>query len=95
MIIVSVNNKTGVDDWLTSHQQYAYSGATAMQNMWLAAWGLGIGGCWVSLDESTTKHIVSLPDEHTLIGGLVLGHMEKLHTEKMQTVIKTEKHYHP
>ena len=82
LIIVSVNDKVGIDDWLIKHQQHAYSGAAAMQNMWLASWGLGIGCCWVTLDESTTKHIISLPDGHLLIGGLILGYIEEKHTKK-------------
>lgn len=53
-----------------------------MQNMWLAASSLGLGGCWVTLDEQITKRIVSLPDDHELIGGLVLGHIEEKATKK-------------
>ncbi len=82
LIIVSVNDKIGIDNWLIKHRQHAYSGAAAMQNMWLAAWGLGIGCCWVTLDESTTKDIISLPDDHLLIGGLALGYIEEKHSEK-------------
>jgi nitroreductase len=82
LIIISVNDKVGIDDWLIKHRQHAYSGAAAMQNMWLASWGLGIGCCWVTLDESITKHVISLPDDHILIGGLVLGYIEEKQMKK-------------
>jgi len=82
VIVVSVNNKIEIDDWLIKHRQPAYSGATAMQNMWLASWSLGLGCCWVTLDESTTKKMISLPDDHELIGGLALGHMKEKRAQR-------------
>jgi nitroreductase len=82
LIIVSVNQRIEIDDWLIKHRQHVYSGAAAMQNMWLTSWSLGLGCCWVTLDESTTKHIISLPDDHELIGGLALGHIEEKRMQK-------------
>ena len=49
-----------------------------MQNMWLTAYSLGIGCCWVSLDEKATRQTISLPDEQELIGALALGYMDEV-----------------
>lgn len=76
LIIVSVNQEVILDDWLIQHNQHVYSGAAAMQNMWLAAWSLDIGCCWVTLDEITTRKLISLPKDQALIGGLALGYMD-------------------
>lgn len=77
LIIVTVNKETPIDDWLIQHNQHVYSGAAAMQNMWLAAWSLDIGCCWVTLDETITRKLISIPDNQVLIGALALGHMEE------------------
>lgn len=57
--------------------------AAAMQNMWLAAESLGIGCCWVTLDKKTTQKLISIPENHILIGALALGYIDnntgKLH----------------
>jgi len=74
LIIVTVNTKIDIDDWLKQHNQHLYSGAAAMQNMWLAACELDIGCCWVTLDEAFTKKKILIPKEQTIIGGLALGH---------------------
>lgn len=85
LIIVSVNQEATLDDWLIQHNQHVYSGAAAMQNMWLAAWSLDIGCCWVTLDETTTRKLISIPKDQALIGALALGYMDdnarKLHEE--------------
>lgn len=74
LIIVTVNTDIEIDAWLKQHNQHLYSGAAAMQNMWLAAVALDIGCCWVTLDEAFTKAQISIPKEHTIIGGLALGY---------------------
>ncbi|HGF0738862.1 DUF3330 domain-containing protein [Legionella pneumophila] len=74
LIIVTVDTGIEIDAWLKQHNQHLYSGAAAMQNMWLAAIALNIGGCWVTLDEVFTKAQISIPKEHTIIGALALGY---------------------
>ncbi|QBR83778.1 DUF3330 domain-containing protein [Legionella israelensis] len=81
LIIVTVHTKPEMDEWLIQHNQHLYSGAAALQNMWLTAYSLGIGGCWVTLDELFTKKLILIPEEQTIIGGLSLGHF----TEKSKT----------
>lgn len=74
LIIVTVDTKIDIDTWLKNHNQHLYSGAAAMQNMWLAAAGLDVGCCWVTLDEAFTKEQIAIPEEYTIIGGLAFGH---------------------
>ncbi|HHT9843837.1 TPA: nitroreductase family protein [Legionella pneumophila] len=45
LIIVTVDTGIEIDKWLKQHNQHLYSGAAAMQNMWLAAVALDIGCC--------------------------------------------------
>jgi nitroreductase len=45
LVIVTVDTKIDIDPWLKNHNQHLYSGAAAMQNMWLAAVALDIGCC--------------------------------------------------
>ena len=74
LIMVTVNTGIEIDVWLKRHNQHLYSGAAAMQNMWLAANALKMGCCWVTLDEAFTKAHISIPKEHTIIGALALGY---------------------
>lgn len=77
LIIVTVNQEIAIEEWLIEHNQHVYSGAAAMQNMWLAAWSLDVGCCWVTLDEKATRELISIPNEQVLIGALALGYMDK------------------
>lgn len=77
LIIVTVSQEIAIDEWLIEHNQHLYSGAAAMQNMWLAAWSLNVGCCWVTLDETITRPLISIPKEQVLIGALALGFMDR------------------
>lgn len=87
LIIVTVNTEIDIDDWLKQHNQHLYSGAAAMQNMWLEATAINIGCCWVTLDEAFTKKQTLIPKEHTIIGGLALGH----HKEPLKAHMKEDR----
>jgi len=78
VIIVTVDTEVDIDSWLKNHNQHLYSGAAAIQNMWLAATALDIGCCWVTLDEGVTKEHITIPEEQTIIGGLALGYAKEL-----------------
>lgn len=62
-------------DWLAEHNQYLYSAACALQNMWLTAWSLGLGACCVTLERSSTYKLLEIPDTQEIIACLALGHI--------------------
>jgi nitroreductase len=84
LIIVTVDTTIDIDHWLRRHNQHLYSGAAAMQNMWLAACALEIGCCWVTLDDMFTKELISIPKEQAIIGGLALGHYKEPHKPQVE-----------
>ena len=53
-------------------------GAAAIQNMLLAAHGLGLGTCWISVHgtdrEEKAKQILHIPDEAWLLSLISIGH---------------------
>ncbi|HKZ34516.1 MAG TPA: nitroreductase family protein [Patescibacteria group bacterium] len=76
VIVTVVERHAGIDVWLEDHKQHLYAGAVAMENMWLASTDMGIGACWVTLDEKKTKDILHISEKYELIGGLALGYPE-------------------
>ncbi|KXK09178.1 MAG: putative NAD(P)H nitroreductase YdjA [Microgenomates bacterium OLB22] len=74
LIVVTIEQSAKVDTWLHEHDQHIYSGVCAIQNMWLAAWSLGIGGCWITIDRKATEKLLGVPRSHVLLGSLALGH---------------------
>ena len=61
--------------WLKEHDQYLYSAVCTLQNMWLAAWSMGLGGCWVTVDKASTSKLLEIPDNEKIIGSLALGYI--------------------
>ena len=52
-------------------------GSTAVQNMALAAWEMGIGTCWIgSLDREEVKELLGIPRELHLLTVLPFGYPE-------------------
>ncbi len=74
VIVVTVTKEAKVDAWLSEHEQHILSAACAMQNMWIAATSLELGGCWVTLDDAATRTMLSIPDHHKILGSLALGY---------------------
>lgn len=75
----NVNNATNevhaeLVAWLNKHDQFTYSASCALENMWLTAWGLGIGGVWVTVDDPSTRLILNIPETQVIIGSLALGY---------------------
>ncbi|OGQ17011.1 MAG: hypothetical protein A3B70_00610 [Deltaproteobacteria bacterium RIFCSPHIGHO2_02_FULL_40_11] len=83
IIVVTVEKKARVDEWLFEHEQHLYSGACALQNMWLTVWNFGLGGCWVTLDEPKTEKILEIPTDQKVIGCLALGYSKAEHHEEV------------
>jgi nitroreductase len=74
IIVVTVDKNCPIDQWLSEHEQHIYSGVCALQNMWLAAWDLGIGGGWVTVDDMTTRKFLDIPNDQCILGSLALGY---------------------
>lgn len=84
VIVVVIDRTIPTDEWLSEHKQQLYSGACAIQNMWLAAWELGLGACWVTLDENSSRYLFGISDNYELIGSLAVGFPKvapRIHTE--------------
>lgn len=60
-------------------------GACAMENIFLSAWSLGIGSCWINAlrtiqDEMEIREMLleyGIPDTHMVVGMVVLGYIPK------------------
>lgn len=74
VVVVTVTKEANVDAWLSEHEQHIFSAACALHTMWIAATSLGLGGCWVTLDDAATRPLLSIPDHHILLGSLALGY---------------------
>ena len=74
VVVVTVSQQAKVDEWLHEHEQHVYSGVCAMENMWLAAWDMGVGACWVTLNEQTTRELLHIPSDQKLLGSLAMGY---------------------
>jgi len=58
-------------------------GAAAIENMLLAATGLGLGSCWVgAMDEEAVRHVVGLPDFVRPIAVITIGYPAEEPEEK-------------
>ena len=74
LVVVISKEDENADGWLSEHDQYTYSTALAMQNMWLAAWELGIGSCWVTLEDTSTRELLNIPSNYKMLGSLAFGY---------------------
>lgn len=87
VIVVSVERKVVTEkdaenpervsliNWLSEHEQYTYAAAFAMQNMWLTAWGMGLGACCVTVERRSTYQLLEIPQEQEIIASLAIGHI--------------------
>ncbi len=55
-------------------RELEYSCMGAMEHVLLAAAASGLGGCWVSFHHGPAHASLKLPQTHTIVGGLLVGH---------------------
>ena len=56
-------------------KNYEYDVGAAMENMILAAWGEGLGSCWlISVDRKKVAEILSVPENYRVDSVLALGY---------------------
>jgi nitroreductase len=62
-----------------STKWHIIDGSTAVQNMTLAAWEMGIGTCWIgSLERDEVKGLLGIPEEFHLLTILPFGYPAKV-----------------
>ena len=77
--------------WIESIGEPRYAAAIAVQNMMLAAWELGIGTCWVSIERDKVGRLLGVPETHFVLTVVPIGYPEAKppkHDEKFRK--KTE-----
>ncbi len=98
-IAVIVSPVDGKFTWINSLGEPRYAAAMAVQNMMLAAWELGIGTCWISIEREKVSEILKVPKTHFVLTVMPIGYPETpppRHDEssrkKLEGMIFYEKH---
>jgi nitroreductase len=88
VLVPPINSKFS---WIESIGEPRYAAAIAVQNMMLAAWELGIGTCWVSIERDKVGRLLGVPETHFVLTVVPIGYPETAshkHDEKFRK--KTE-----
>ncbi len=73
VVVPPVNEKFS---WVERIGEPRYAAAMAVQNMMLAAWALGIGTCWVSIERDKVGEILKVPKTHFVLTIIPIGYPE-------------------
>ena len=75
-IIVTCDNSARItaSEVVWNHRELEYSCMAAMMQLILGATAMDIGSCWVSLHHGIVHEQLKLPLNHSVIGGVMLGH---------------------
>lgn len=76
LVVVSCDTSARPDnqELLWNPKELEYSCMGAMEHILLAATAAGLGGCWVSFHHGPVHGALKLPQDHLVVGGLLLGH---------------------
>jgi nitroreductase len=88
VIVPPINSKFS---WVESIGEPRFAAAMAVQNMMLAAWEMGIGTCWVSIEKDKVAEILDVPDTHFILTVMPLGYPETMppeHDDKLRKKIE-------
>lgn len=98
-IAVVVPPLNGKFSWIESIGEPKYAAAIAVQNIMLAAWALGIGSCWVSIDREKAAKLLKLPATHFLLTVIPVGYPlnvplkpEEISRKPLESMIMYEKY---
>ncbi len=75
-IAVIVPHINGKFSWIESIGEPRFAAAIAVQNMMLAAWELGIGTCWVSIEREKVGELLNVPKTHFVLTVIPVGYPE-------------------
>ncbi len=93
VIVPPINSKFS---WVESIGEPRFAAAMSVQNMMLAAWEMGIGTCWVSIEREKVAKILDVPDTHFVLTVIPLGYPETMpleHDDKLRKKIKDSTYY--
>ena len=76
-IAVIVPHINGKFTWIESIGEPRFAASMAVQNIMLAAWELGIGTCWVSIEREKVSEILNVPHTHFILTVLPIGYPDK------------------
>lgn len=71
VVVAHINGKF---TWIESIGEPKFAAAMAVQNMMLAAWELGVGTCWVSIERDKVGEILNVPKTHFLLTIVPVGY---------------------
>ncbi len=96
-IAVVVPPVSGKFSWIEGIGETKFAAAMAVQNMMLAAWELGIGTCWVSIERDKVGEILKVPKTHFVLTVIPVGFPEttpskhdESHRKKLDDIIFLE-----
>ncbi len=75
VIVSPINSKFS---WIESIGEPRFAAAMAVQNMMLAAWEMGVGTCWVSIEREKVGEILDVPGTHFVLTVMPLGYPETI-----------------
>jgi nitroreductase len=93
VIVPPINSKFS---WVERIGEPRFAAAMAVQNMMLAAWEMGIGTCWVSIEKDKVAEILDVPDTHFVLTVMPLGYPETMpheHDDKLRKKIEDLTYY--
>ena len=93
VIVPPVNAKFS---WVESIGEPRFAAAMAIQNMMLAAWEIGIGTCWVSIEREMVAKIRDVPDTHFVLTVMPIGYPEIMppkHDDKLRKKIEDSTYF--
>jgi nitroreductase len=77
-IAVVVPHIDGKFSWIESIGEHKFAAAMAVQNIMLAAWELGIGTCWISIEREKVGEILKVPNTNFVLTIIPVGYPEKV-----------------
>lgn len=96
VVVPHIDNKFS---WIEKIGEPKFAAAMAVQNMMLAAWELGIGTCWVSIEREKVSEILNVPKTHFVLTVIPIGYPaaqprkhEERFRKRLDDIIFYEKH---
>lgn len=96
VVVPPIDNKFS---WIEKIGEPKFAAAMAVQNMMIAAWELGIGTCWISIEREKVSEMLNVPKTHFVLTVIPIGYpavQPKKHEERfrkrLEDIVFHEKH---